>query len=200
MPNIYRYLRGAATLLLATVVGALTVIVPAQADTTGSVPPGLRRVTIDELRAAYSANAVQWLYLRNVNSKLFMAVSGGADGDGVAIIQWPQRTGQEQAWYLDINANGYWVIRNGGTTTQKAVTIKDRSSANGAAVVQWNYVGQDNQEFILGDYGDATYDFENRRSLRCLAIPGGSKTQGTALIQWNCNSGLEQRWELYAWG
>lgn len=38
---------------------------------------------------------------------------------------------------------------------------------------------------------------ENYATEYCLAIPGGSTTPGTAAIQWPCETGLEQRWEMY---
>jgi len=210
LPTTYRCLRGVAAVFVATVVGALGTIVPAHAVTTASVPPGLRRATIDDIRARASGDAstagVFWYYLRNVQTQQYLTVRGAQAANGIPIIQSPwlvEGTRQEQAWRFDVNSAGFWTIRSGNTNDQKAITIKDKSTANGGAVVQRAYAGQDNQEFILHDYNDTTFDFENVHSLRCLAIPGGRPAAGLAVIQWDCPDSqhprMEQRWELYYW-
>lgn len=203
MPISYRYPRRAAALLLATVLGALCATVPAHAHAPAPSPSDPRRVTIDEPRGMTSHGAsiaVDWSYLINVKSGLAMAVSGGQDGNGVPIIQWTPTVGnQEQAWSTGFNASGFLVLRNAGTTVQKAVTIRDRSTANGAAAVQWDYVGQDNQEFQYALYTDGSVTIWNRRSQKCLAVPNGDMDRGVGIIQWTCNGGPEQRWFVYPW-
>ncbi|MER7538408.1 RICIN domain-containing protein [Streptomyces sp. NPDC097704] len=34
------------------------------------------------------------------------------------------------------------------------------------------------------------------QSGRCLDVPGGSTTNGTELVIWDCNGGANQRWAL----
>jgi hypothetical protein len=204
VPNTYRYLRGAAALLAATILAVLGASVPAHADTTVAPGPGLHRVTLAELRAAAAtdAAAVQWIFIVNVNSGLTLAVAGSDDDNGAPIIQYDMRPGQnaqEQAWMWSL-VGDYIVMRNAGTSTWKAAGISRSSTANNAKAIQWTYTpGLQDQQWIVGEYNDDTYRFKNRNSGKCLAIPSSSTTRGTQAIQWTCSNGLEQRWALYAW-
>lgn len=204
MVIIRRRLRGLTALLAATVVAILATAGPAHAATTAQARPDSHIMTPTQLRALAaqpaSAAAVQWVYVVNINSGLVLAVSAGSDANGASVIQWPALAGaQEQAWTL-YGSEGSVVLRNAGTSSWKAAGVSGSSKANGAKVIQWDYKsGLQDQEWDARSYGDGTYDLKNRNSSRCLAIPGGSGTQGTQAIQWTCSGGFEQRWEFVPW-
>ncbi|CCK28059.1 hypothetical protein BN159_3680 [Streptomyces davaonensis JCM 4913] len=39
-------------------------------------------------------------------------------------------------------------------------------------------------------------ELTNRNSIKCLAIPGSSESNGVVPVQWQCTGNTDQRWEL----
>ena len=59
---------------------------------------------------------------------------------------------------------------------------------------QWDCNGGTNQQFTLQSAGSGYVRVVERRSGRCLDVPGWSTTNGTVLNLWDCTGGNNQQW------
>jgi hypothetical protein len=73
--------------------------------------------------------------------------------------------------------------------------VNGGSTADGAAVVQWSWIGGANQQWRLLPNSDGSFRLSCAGSGKVLDSPGGSG-QGAALVQWTDNGGTNQWWNL----
>src|SRR5262249_4555611 len=74
--------------------------------------------------------------------------------------------------------------------------VKDKSTANGAAIQQWSYGGGKNQQWTLKSTGSGAYEIVSVGSGKCLDVKDASTANGAAVQQWACSGGDNQRWKL----
>ncbi|MFB7056341.1 RICIN domain-containing protein [Streptomyces vinaceus] len=74
--------------------------------------------------------------------------------------------------------------------SSKCLEVADWSTANGAAVRQWDCHGGNNQKW---DRVNGLY--VNRHSGKCIEIENWSTADGAAARQWDCHGGNNQKWE-----
>jgi hypothetical protein len=82
--------------------------------------------------------------------------------------------------------------RNSG----KALEVGGSSTADGAAVQQWNYAGGNNQQWQMSDLGNGYYKITARHSGKALEIGGSSTVDGAKAQQWNYAGGNNQQWQV----
>jgi pectinesterase len=82
----------------------------------------------------------------------------------------------------------------------KGLDVKDVSTANGAAIQQWNYSGQVNQKFIINDVGSGYYNIVNGNSGKCLDVTAGSTSNGAIIQQWGYAGSANQQWTIESTG
>jgi hypothetical protein len=103
-------------------------------------------------------------------------------------------------------ADTYTVVNQ---QTGKCLDVNGASTANGAAVQQWQCLsGALNQQYTLRKVtyaGNDTHDFQlvARHSGKCVDVSGVSTAPRALVLQWTCNpasqgSPLNQTWRL--WG
>ncbi|MCE3251513.1 MAG: Dextranase [Cellvibrio sp.] len=78
----------------------------------------------------------------------------------------------------------------------KVLDVSEASSANGAGVHQWEYLGKANQQWRLEDAGDGLYYLVASHSGKLLDIQEGSTTEGAYAHQWEQAGVASQRWTL----
>jgi parallel beta-helix repeat protein len=90
----------------------------------------------------------------------------------------------------------YYEIAN--KNSGKALDVADLSTANGAAIHQWDYVGGANQQWQLVAIsgGQSYYEIVNRNSGKVLDVIGVSPNNGALLQQWQYSSSANQQWQL----
>ncbi|MFJ7156297.1 RICIN domain-containing protein [Streptomyces sp. NPDC101118] len=91
----------------------------------------------------------------------------------------------------------YVHIKNGNSG--QCLAVPGGSTEAGKGLIQWG-CGNWNDHYWSFQYGFtsggiAYYRLENLNSHQCLAVPGGSKTAGTQVIQWPCGT-----WNDHYWG
>ncbi|MFJ5547416.1 RICIN domain-containing protein [Streptomyces sp. NPDC093225] len=69
------------------------------------------------------------------------------------------------------------------------------STANGAAVDQWDCHNGANQQWIGETRGNARL-IRNAKSGKCLEVQGWSTANGATIDQWDCHGGANQLWQL----
>lgn len=78
----------------------------------------------------------------------------------------------------------------------KCADAADRSTADGAPLVQWTCgAGSVNQQFWLQDMGEGTVRIMLRHSGKCLAPKDASPADGAAVVQYACDGSAAQRWQ-----
>ncbi|OKJ61662.1 RICIN domain-containing protein [Streptomyces sp. CB02261] len=82
----------------------------------------------------------------------------------------------------------------------KCADVADRSTADGAALIQWGCGNSVNQQFWLKSAGNNRVQIVARYSGKCLAPQGGSTADGTAVVQYTCNGTAAQQWRVIGSG
>ncbi|WP_267088247.1 RICIN domain-containing protein [Streptomyces sp. NBC_00249] len=77
----------------------------------------------------------------------------------------------------------------------KCLEVADWSTANGAAVRQWDCHAGGNQLWAAS-FGSAGALVSNRHSGKCLEVADWSTANGAAIRQWDCHGGANQRWDI----
>ncbi|WP_189082361.1 RICIN domain-containing protein, partial [Mangrovihabitans endophyticus] len=78
----------------------------------------------------------------------------------------------------------------------KALDVRDVSTANGAAIQQWDYTGGTNQQWQVVAAGDGAYRITARHSGKALDVRDVSTANGAAIQQWDYTGGANQQWTL----
>ncbi|MFE9046521.1 RICIN domain-containing protein [Streptomyces sp. NPDC012421] len=82
----------------------------------------------------------------------------------------------------------------------KCADVADRSTADGAALIQWGCANSVNQQFWLKAAGTNRVQIVSRYSGKCLAPKDGSTADGAAIVQYPCNGTTAQQWRVTATG
>ncbi len=78
----------------------------------------------------------------------------------------------------------------------KLADVKDGSTADRAAVIQWSANGGSNQRWRLQDAGSGYFRVVNVNSGKCLDVTSGSTSNGATVIQYTCGGGSNQQWQV----
>jgi hypothetical protein len=106
------------------------------------------------------------------------------------------------SWTID-TATGAWaagptvpavslVARHSG----KVADVKDGSTADRAAVIQWSSNGGSNQRWRFQDAGGGYFRVVNVKSGKCMDVTSGSTADSAAVIQYTCGGGANQQWQV----
>ena len=125
-----------------------------------------------------------------------------------ALVVTPASAASNNLRFLD-----FFRLVNANTPPTECLAIPAHSSANGTGAIQWPCESSSDQGWAI--YVDESYpipvvydrdgnpvpeptvELVNISSNKCLADPAGSPNP-VQLIQWTCNNGNEQRWQMLA--
>lgn len=149
-----------------------------------------------------SMGCVYWPGLRNGDTYSLLTLSGSSlttnnasgltrlqYGWGTTSISFPAGSFNSSAWYRIVCRN-----------SNKALDVNGSSTANGGAIVQWDYWGGNNQQWKITNLGNGYYSIINRNSNKALDVNGGSTTSGTGIIQYDYSGGNNQQWRIVDMG
>jgi alpha-galactosidase len=88
------------------------------------------------------------------------------------------------------------ISRNSG----QALDVVGASTANGAAVDQWPYNGNANQQWNIVSVGSGYYKLLSRNSGQALDVAGQSTANGAAVDQWPDSGTANQQWSIVSVG
>ncbi len=80
--------------------------------------------------------------------------------------------------------------------SDKALEVANASTADGANVVQWDYLGGTNQQWDITHIGGGYYTMLAAHSGKSLDVYRKSKENGGEIRQWSHNGGDNQQWLL----
>lgn len=93
---------------------------------------------------------------------------------------------------ISINENAYYRIV--GRQSNRALDVKDVSTANGALIQTWGYGGGDNQKWRFQSVGGGFYKITVKHSGKALDVSDVSQNNGALLHQWDYVGGQNQQW------
>ena len=76
------------------------------------------------------------------------------------------------------------------------IDVNEKSKADGAKIILWNYNGQTNQEFVVVPNGNGYYLIISRHSGKSLDVFQGKADNGTPIVQWKAHGADNQLWKL----
>ncbi|MFE9424710.1 alpha-galactosidase [Kitasatospora sp. NPDC006697] len=119
------------------------------------------------------------------------------DVSGSSVVQNPAAAGSTgQQWRLvpvPVAGTRYKLV-NGASGGR--MDVRNDSTADGAAIVQWQDNGAADQQWTFGPAAGGAYTIANANSGLLLNIPGGSGSSGTGLIQYHDDGAANSRWTL----
>lgn len=77
-----------------------------------------------------------------------------------------------------------------------ALDVTDWSKSDGAAVQQWSYGGQANQQWELKAASNGAYTVVSVNSGKCLDVTDAGTANGARVQQWACHGGTNQQWKV----
>ena len=108
---------------------------------------------------------------------------------GDATIDWiarPSRARRLLSGYYLFNASSGKVLTN------------PFSPSNRAAIQQYQLYGVTNQQWNFIPLSNGTYEIVNQCSSLVLGDPGYSTSNGSPIIQWQWNGGMNEQWYVYS--
>ncbi|MFJ6466413.1 ricin-type beta-trefoil lectin domain protein [Streptomyces sp. NPDC091387] len=118
----------------------------------------------------------------------------GGVSDGVVADLYTCSGGANQAWVKaadgSLRLTSDYCLTAEGAGNGAAVRVRDCAGTGAGGAVtdqarQWTY-------------NSSTHALVNKASGRCLDVPGGDTTNGTALDLWDCGGGANQQWNVPA--
>jgi lysophospholipase L1-like esterase len=92
--------------------------------------------------------------------------------------------------------NGTYSLKN--RNSGKYMDLAGGNMADGAAIIQWNGNGGNNQRFTFTDVGDGAYRINSVASGKVIDVYGASANNASKVIQWTYGNGLNQHYILLA--
>lgn len=93
------------------------------------------------------------------------------------------------------NYSGVYVIRSSNDSNMVMDVEGGVYSTQGTKVIQWNYHGDVNQQWLLTLQADGSYTIRSMLSTGYLMdVTGASLLKGAEVIQWPANGGENQQW------
>lgn len=119
-------------------------------------------------------------------------------------LKFPTKTTMTMDYYPQITVDtAAGTVRGLGTWetltashSGKCADVADRSTADGAALVQWGCGNGVNQQFWLKSAGSGRVQIVARHSGKCLAVRDGSTADGAEIAQYACDGTAAQQWKV----
>ncbi|MBO3750603.1 RICIN domain-containing protein [Streptosporangiaceae bacterium NEAU-GS5] len=120
-------------------------------------------------------------------------------------LQFPTATTMSLAYARDltIDAAAGTITGNGSGNDRltlrhsgKCLDVRDGSTSDGGAVIQFTCNGGTNQQWRVQSISGGFVQVVARNSGKCLDVTSGSTADGAAVIQWACGTGSNQQWTM----
>ncbi|MES2742602.1 MAG: RICIN domain-containing protein [Pseudomonadota bacterium] len=131
--------------------------------------------------------------LRSAFSNLCVEVIGGSNADGAKTQQASCNNEARQRFEVQVGADQGYSFFN--VASGKVIDVSDVSTANGAVIHQWSYVGGTNQRFALAPSGNG-YTVRAKHSNKCMDVKDFSTATGGQIVQWDCSGNSNQSWNV----
>ncbi|WP_433291642.1 RICIN domain-containing protein [Actinoplanes sp. CA-030573] len=165
-------------------------------------------------RAAGEIYGPYWLL--DMSSKKCLADPGTSMSDNTTMVIWDCLGLDDQKWNNEtpVSNSDYWTFN---AASRKCLTVKNAVTTNNAAIIQYTCNTGTNERWTYewhslggglipitvagrGYFIDGYYKIKNLKSGRCLTVKNQGKTNGSALLQYDCDSPGSNMWaqlEIY---
>lgn len=124
-----------------------------------------------------------------LSSNRVLDIDRGSQDNGANVQIWqPQNTNQERFIFEPIT-NDVFKIKN--LNSGKVLTVEENGN-----VVQYEYMGKDNQQWQVIERGENYYSFKSKENGKCLDIDNASTANGTNVKVWDDNGNDAQKFKL----
>ncbi|MDO4863368.1 MAG: RICIN domain-containing protein [Ruminococcus sp.] len=138
--------------------------------------------------------------IKNVNSGLYMEVTGGAAKSGTNVQQWGQDGARRHnTWKLVSAGDGYYYIYSClGDMGAFALGLAEEKAVNGVNIGIYDLSGSKAQQFMFTSNGDGSYKIRTRASAEnsAVEIKDAGTSSGDNVQQWEINGASCQDWVL----
>jgi Malectin domain/Ricin-type beta-trefoil lectin domain/F5/8 type C domain len=139
-----------------------------------------------------------WYSVVNKSSAKCVDARASGTANDTAIQQLAcSSTSFAQQYQFQATDSGYYRVNNRNNSAQ-AWDVSGVSTADGALIHLWAYVGGSNQQWMPVVEADGTYHFVARHDSKCLDVPGASTADSLQLQQYTCNGTAAQSFSLTA--
>lgn len=140
--------------------------------------------------------------LKNVNSGMYLDVSGAKAVNGTNVLQYTaSKAKNNNTWKFVSNGNGYYYIYSQlGNGSTFLLDVANNSSANGANIGIWSNTNCNAQLYKLVKNSDGSYNIYTKSSgnKSCIEVVNALTTKGANVQQWVYNGHNCQKWYLEA--
>jgi hypothetical protein len=144
-----------------------------------------------------SLSSTTWYSVVDKNSSKCVDASGAGTANGTAVQQSTCNSSFEQQYQFQATDSCYYRVNNRNNSAQ-VWDVSGISTADGALIHLWSYVGGLNQQWMPVSEGNGYYHFVARHDGKCLDVPNASTADGVQLQQYTCNGSGAQSYSLVA--
>ncbi len=130
--------------------------------------------------------------IKNLHSNLVMDVFNAGKNSGAQVIQWGNKNGPNQQWYLIPDGHFYQIVNRNSALV---LNVSGGGTNAGANVIQWTNQHTLNEEWYLLPDG-ANDEIVNVNSNLVMDVYNGGTNAGAHVIQWTYNNGANQQWSF----
>lgn len=166
---------------------AMLILTAASASAAGEIP------------AAAAGEMLDGMYvIRNVNSGIYLNVSGGSAESGANVQQWGTDAAHSyDTWTLESDGNGYYRIYSMVDDGKKLLlNAGDGTDAAASNVCIYEKNGKDNQLFSFSANADGSFKIVSKASDKAVEVVNAETRAGANVQQWEINGANCQDWEL----
>jgi hypothetical protein len=147
---------------------------------------------------ALGIGSMYWPGIRTGDSYSMFTLNGNNldvnNASGFTRLRYAWGMGTVDPLYASFQPGTYHRILN--RNSDKSLDVNSGATTNGANIIQWEYSGQQNQQWDLVSTGNGVFKVVNRNSNKALDVNGGSTAPGTATIQSDYTGGANQQWQI----
>ena len=129
------------------------------------------------------------------DGKLVLDASGATPKVGSNVSIWTSNGGNNQAWHLEADGNGYYLIKSAANTGYM-LDASGASPKNGANISVWTNNKGNNQKWILVESGGSYTLINAANNSLVLDASGATPKSGANVTAWNNNGGKNQKWTI----
>ncbi|MDO9375302.1 MAG: RICIN domain-containing protein [Ferruginibacter sp.] len=142
--------------------------------------------------------SMYWPGLRAGDSYSMFSLNGTSldvnNTSGFTRLQYAWGTGSVDPLYASFQPGTFQRIVN--RNSEKTLDVNGSATTNGANIIQWDYLAQQNQQWAIMADGDGWFKIINRNSNKALEVSEGSNVAGTSITQWDYSGRANQQWQI----
>lgn len=130
------------------------------------------------------------------NPNFALDVNGNTKYDRENVQIYSKNNSAAQKFYIKDAGNGYYYILTGTTNGASAIDVTGSGRTNGTNIIQYHFVGSDNQQWEIKQNQDGSVCFISKHSGLALDFVGARYANFTNVASWTYHGGYAQKFNL----